>query len=104
MPRKLLQRGEMRKMKSLKDILDKKELNAQPNYVTKEFQAFGYRLAEELDDIKHKALYIKLAKEEPRSRLEKALEFVKSSKPRSKAKLFMWKLKKLRNDSQDKPK
>ncbi len=86
-------------MKSLKDILDKKEIESQPNYVTKEFQAFGCRIAEELDDLKHKALYIKLAKEEPRARLEKAMEFVKSSKPRSKAKLFMWKLKKLRQEN-----
>ncbi len=86
-------------MKSIKDILANKEIEQQPKYVTKEFQAYGYRLAEELDDLKHKALYIKLAKEEPRARLDKALEFVKSSNPKSKAKLFMWKLKKLREDT-----
>ena len=83
-------------MQPVRDILkdfdwDKKK------YITREFQDYGYRLAEELGDLKHKALYIKLAKELPRRFLEQARTFVKdASHVKSPAKLFMWKLKKLK--------
>jgi hypothetical protein len=66
-------------------------------YVSKEFQQYGYELAEELGDMAHKALYIKLAKETPRVILENARSFVKDSGARSKGRLFMWKLKELKN-------
>jgi len=67
------------------------------SYVSQEFQDFGYRLAIELDDLKHKSLYIKLSKAEPRAVLEKALSFVSDAPDvKSKARLFMWKLKQLR--------
>lgn len=65
-------------------------------YVSREFQSFGVHLAEELDDYKHKSLYIKLAKTVHRSILEKALSFCVDSKARNKGALFMWKLKQLR--------
>ncbi len=83
-------------MQSLKNILkdfdwDKKK------YISKEFQDSGYRLAEELGDLGHKALYIKLAKEIPRPILEQARNYVKdASNARSKARLFMWKLNELK--------
>ncbi len=67
-------------------------------YIKNEFQAFGLQLAEELDDWKNKSLYIRLAKNTPRKTLEKALYFVKDQNRntiKSKAKLFMWKLKEL---------
>lgn len=67
-------------------------------YISREFQNYGMYLAEELDDLKHKALYIKLARDVPRAVLEKALSFVKiqdQGKIKSKAKLFMWKIKDL---------
>lgn len=67
-------------------------------YVSKEFQQYGYELAEELGDMSHKALYIKLAKETPRTMLENARSFVKDSGARSKGRLFMWKLKQLKNE------
>jgi hypothetical protein len=66
-------------------------------YISREFQKYGYDLAVELGDLAHKSLYIKLAKETPRAILEKAKNFVKDAKARNKAKLFMWKLKELRN-------
>ncbi len=66
-------------------------------YISREFQAYGVYLSEILDDYKHKALYIRLAKTVPRAVLEKALSFVKDSKARSKGRLFMWKLKELRS-------
>lgn len=67
-------------------------------YISREFQDYGYRLAEELEDLKHKALYIKMAKEQPRRLLEEARYFVKDApNVRHRAKLFMWKLKELKN-------
>lgn len=65
-------------------------------YISREFQAYGIFLAETLGDYKHKALYIRLAKTIPRAILEKALSFVKDSKARNKGRLFMWKMKELR--------
>ena len=65
-------------------------------YISREFQAFGVHLSEELDDYKHKSLYIKLAKTLPRPLLEKALSFACDSKADNKGALFMWKLKQLR--------
>lgn len=66
-------------------------------YISREFQSYGIYLSETLHDYKHRSLYIRLAKTVPRAVLEKALNFVKdSSNARSKAKLFMWKVGKLR--------
>lgn len=65
-------------------------------YISREFQSFGVHLAEELGDYKHKSLYIKLAKTEHRSILEKALSFVSDSNARNKGALFMWKIKELK--------
>ncbi len=81
-------------MKNIRDILKGRKF--QRKFITQEFQHFGYRLAEGLDDLEHKSLYIKLAKEESREVLQKAWDFVKDSRAKSKGKLFMWKLKKLR--------
>lgn len=65
-------------------------------YVSREFQSYGIFLAEELDDYKHRALYIKLAKTVHRSVLEKALAFVSDSNADKKGALFMWKLTQLK--------
>lgn len=67
-------------------------------YISREFQKYGYDLAMELNDLNHKALYIKMAKETPRPILEKARYFVKDSKARNRAKLFMWKVWELKNE------
>ncbi len=86
----------------LEKVLDK--LEERKKYIKEEFQAYGLELAEELNDWKNRSLYIKLAKETPRKLLEKARFFVKDQpkgQVRSKAKLFMWKLKQLK-DEQDK--
>ncbi len=82
-------------MKTVGDIL--KQFNPlEDKYISREFQAYGIYLAESLGDYKHKALYIRLAKTVPRAILEKALSFVKDSNAKSKARLFMWKMKKLK--------
>lgn len=79
------------------------QLDDKGGYITQEFQDFGYRLAIELDDLKHKSLYIKLAKNEPRGLLESALSFVSdATTAKSKAKLFMWKLQQLRAEGKPK--
>ena len=79
-------------MKSISEIIEKKKKEPDKRN-TYEFQAYGNKLAEEFDDIKHRALYIKLAKSEPRYLLEMAREYVKASeKAHTKGRLFMWKL------------
>lgn len=88
-------------MKSVKQILTKFN-PVEDKYISREFQAFGIHLAEELEDYKHRSMYIKLAKTIDRAILEKALSFVSDSNARNKVALFMWKLKELR--SQKKPK
>lgn len=68
-------------------------------YISREFQKYGYELAEELGDLKSKSLYIKLAKTIPRAILEKARSFLKDAPGvKSRPRLFMWKVKQLRDD------
>lgn len=71
-------------------------------YITQEFQDFGYRLALELDDLEHKSLYIKMAKEENRQLLERSLSFVSDAQAKNKGALFMWKFKQLKEESSEK--
>jgi len=82
-------------MKSVGQILAKFN-PVEDKYISREFQSFGIYLAEQLDDYKHRSLYIKLAKTVHRSILEKALSFVVDSNARNKVALFMWKLSELR--------
>lgn len=80
----------------IRDILSNFDWDKK-KYISREFQDYGYRLAEELNDLKHKALYIKLAKELPRHLLEKARNFVKdAANVKNPARLFMWKLGELK--------
>lgn len=87
-------------MQKLDDILK----NFNPNedkYISREFQSYGIYLSEELNDYKHKSLYIKLAKTTNRALLEKALSFAKDAKVDKKGALFMWKLKQLRDAAKE---
>lgn len=87
---------------SIKNILSDFDWD-EDKYISREFQKYGYDLAQELGDMEHKSLYIKLAKETPRALLEEARNFVKDAgKVKSKARLFMWKLKELRNEEKKK--
>jgi hypothetical protein len=75
-------------------------LELRKKFIKNEFQAYGLELAKELDDWKNKSLYIRLAKTTPREILEKAFYFVKDQNRntvKSKARLFMWKLKELKS-------
>ena len=81
----------------LKDILAKYKTDDSAKYISQEFQNYGYRLAVDLDDLAHKSLYIKLAKTVPREILEKARSFaIDAPNARSKGKIFMWKMRELR--------
>lgn len=82
-------------MQTIGDVL-KKFNPLEDKYISREFQAYGIYLSETLGDYKHKSLYIRLAKTIPRAILEKALSFVKDSNAKSRARLFMWKMKQLR--------
>lgn len=71
-------------------------------YISVEFQKYGYDLAVELGDLKHKPLYIRLAKTTPRRYLEDARNFVKDAyNVKNRARLFMWKLKQLKDEKKD---
>lgn len=90
-------------MQSIKNVLGK--FNPQTDkYISREFQTFGMYLTEQLDDYKHKSLYMKLAKTVHRSLLEKALSFVSDSNATNKGALFMWKLKEIRKGEKTKDK
>ena len=87
-------------MQSIKQIL-KNFKPTEDRYISREFQSYGIYLAEELNDYKHKGLYIKLAKTTHRSILERALSFVSDSNAKNKGALFMWKLKELKNSKSE---
>lgn len=80
------------------DILQKFDVD-KDKFISTEFQKYGYDLAVELNDLKHKALYIKLAKVTPRVLLDQARSFVKDAyNAKSPGRLFMWKLKQLKEE------
>jgi len=83
-------------MKSIKQIMAEKKPAQKNKYVSREWQDYGYRLAMELGDPTHKALYIKMAKELDRALLERVRSFVLDSNADNKGALFMWKLKELK--------
>ena len=87
-----------RDLQSIKDILSSFDRN-EDKFISREFQDYGYHLAQEFHDLEHKSLYIKLAKETPRVLLEKARNFVKDAyQVKNPARLFMWKLKELKKE------
>lgn len=88
-------------MQSIKQVLKNFD-PTKDKYISREFQAYGVHLAEELNDMKHKSLYIKMAKTEHRAILEKALSFVIDSKAHNKGALFMWKIKQLKEEKKAK--
>lgn len=85
-------------MKSVSQILKKFD-PTKDKYISRDFQAFGIYLAEEMDDYKHRSMWIKLAKTNHRFLLEEALSFVKDSNADNKIALFLWKLKQLKTQS-----
>jgi hypothetical protein len=81
----------------LSDILSRYEPKKDGKYISQEFQDYAYRLAVDLDDLAHKSLYMRLAKSTPRGLLDTARAFaLDAPNARSKARIFMWKLRELR--------
>ena len=82
--------------RSLFDLLSKYDLDKK-KYISQEWQDYAYRLAIALDDLQHKSLYMRLSKNTPRAQLESAKNWIKdASNVKNKARLFMWKLKEIR--------
>ncbi len=91
-------------MQKVGDILKKFDSD-RDKYISREFQKYGYDLAQELGDPKNVSLYIKLAKITPRGILETARNFIKDAyQVQSRPRLFMWKLKQLKDQRTEKPK
>jgi hypothetical protein len=87
----------------LGDTLAKYQLKDKGGYITKEFQDYGFQLAVKLNDLKHKSLYFRMAKTVDRAILERALAFVSDAHTaKSKARLFMWKVKQLKEERKKK--
>ena len=87
-------------MKSIKTAIAEVKFKNRPKNLSREFQVYGVYLAESLDDTKHYGFYIKLAKELPRNLLEEALNYTKDYySAKSKARVFMWRLKELKKNS-----
>ena len=71
-------------------------------YMTKEYQMYGMKLAGKLGDSKRASMYIKWAKEKPRSILERAYSFtIDYPNAKDKSRIFMWKVKELEKEKKD---
>ncbi len=89
-------------MQKVGDILKKFDSD-KDKYISREFQKYGYDLAQELGDPKNVSLYIKLAKITPRGILETARNFIKDAyQVKSKPALFLWKLSQLNKNAKGK--
>lgn len=90
-------------MKKVSEVL--KDFNpTKDKYISRDFQAFGIWLAEEMEDYKNRGMWIKLAKTNHRAILERALSFVKDSTADNKIGLFLWKLKQIKAEEKTKTK
>lgn len=88
-------------MQSIGNIVAKKfEPLDTDKYISREFQKYAYELAKELGDLDHISLYMRLSKVTQRGILESARSFVKdATNARSKPRLFLWKLKLLKESA-----
>lgn len=94
--------GNTKGFSTVGDVL-KKFNKDEDKYISYEFQKYGYDLAEELGDLKHISLYMKLSKETPRGLLESARNFVKDAgNVQSRPRLFMWRLTQLKKEAKAK--
>ena len=89
-------KGKQASFTAISDILKDYE-KKEDKYISREFQKYGYDLAQELNDLKNKSLYIKLAKQEDRVLLEAVRSFVKDAENvKNPTALFLWKLAELK--------
>ncbi len=93
----------MKNFSKVGDLIGRFQLDDKDKYVSREFQKYGYDLAQELGDPKRISYYIKLAKENPRGLLESARSFVKDAyNVQSRSRLFIWKLTELKKSKKEK--
>lgn len=84
---------------SVSSILDKYKIDeSKQKRVSREWQDYAYRLAVALDDVAHTPIYMKVVKNTPRDQVERAKSFVMDAGARSKGKMFMWKLKQIKEE------
>ena len=77
----------------------KKIFGNKHKYISKEYQAYGLRLAGKLGDKQRATMYIKWAKEKNRGILEQALSFTSDyPNAKDKSRIFMWKVKELEKE------
>jgi hypothetical protein len=89
-------------MKKISNILEETRGIKRPTNLYTEHQQYGVYLADCLGDPKHYSLYIKMAKNMDRRILEDALSFCKEyHSAKSKARIFMWRLKQLRQEAKE---
>jgi hypothetical protein len=88
-------------------LFDTSKLKTNPNrmmgdkhkYISREYQLYGLRLSNKLDDKERATMYIKWAKEKPRGILEQALSFtIDYPNVQDKSRIFMWKVKELEEE------
>jgi hypothetical protein len=93
---------------SMQQVLDKytdemEQEGGKQRRISREWQDYAYRLAVELGDTAHTSLYMRLVKNTPRYLVEESKNFVKDAREvKSKGKLFMWKLKQLKEEKKKK--
>ncbi len=100
----------MAKPQNISSLLSKnnisflEKIEKQSKYVKHTFQSLGIELAERLNDVEHKAIYMRFAKKYNEGILRAALSYALDYplKHGSRAKIFMWKLKQLKIESDDK--
>jgi HAD superfamily hydrolase (TIGR01509 family) len=92
-------------MQSIQDLLKEKqsgEVTKKKNYISTEFQDYGFRLATKLGNTKQASMYIRMAKNKPRALLEQAFSFtIDYPNAENKHKIFLWKLKELEKERED---
>jgi acylphosphatase len=84
-------------MQSIGNIL-KNPTSTRDKSVSREFQKYGYDLAQKLGDPSHVSLFIRLAQKTDRQILDDAWSFVADANARNKIALFMWKIKQLKEE------
>lgn len=86
-------------MKKIGSIIEDNKHKNRPKNLSQEFQVYGVYMCEELGDTTNYPLYMRLAKTVSRPVLEEALTFCKAYySAKSKPKLFLWKLKQLKEE------
>ena len=92
-------------------LFDTSDLKTNPNrmmgdkhkYISREYQLYGLRLSNKLNDKKRATMYIKWAKEKPRGLLEQALSFTSDyPNAQDKSRICMWKVKELEEEYRQK--